>query len=140
MSQMRAMRFELRAMVAVIAVCALVFSLLIAGAAHRMHDGSSGKIALQGKTHAVMCHDRVSAFDPSTPSKNGPVDHKTCPDCCLAALVVSAVLPDRVATLARVIRAAAPISYVAFATRELEAPSSGAVNGARAPPSQHPIS
>jgi hypothetical protein len=143
MSQMRAMRVGLRAIAAVIAVCALVFSLLVAGATHHMREGASANIAPQRQAHMAVCHDytlQLSAFGSSTPADDGPVDRTSCPDCCLAALMASAVLPERIATFARPMRAAAPISYFAFAPNESDASVSGAVNGARAPPSRNSIS
>jgi hypothetical protein len=134
MSQMRALRLKLRAIAAVAAICALIFSLLVAGA-HRPRHDASHKTAQD----AAICHDlgrHLDAIGSWTPTKDKHSDRAECPYCCLASLAGSAVLPGRIATLARPIRAASIISYYAFSALEPETIVASAVNGARAPPSQ----
>jgi hypothetical protein len=135
------MRIELRAIVAAAAVCALIFSLLVAGAPHRMGDRVTLQNAHQGAGHVALCHDaaRQSTSSPE-PAKDGSGDQTGCPGCCLAALAVSTALPARVPILTRPLRAAEPIVYSAFAPSDFEASVLVAVNGARAPPSRNSIS
>jgi hypothetical protein len=136
MSQMRAMRIELRAIVAVTSVCALIFSLLIAGTMYRPRYGASHITAQQQDAQLATCHDvmqHMQAHGSSTPMNDGS-HHTGCPGCCLASLASAAVLPERLATLQRPMRVASPISYYAFSAHEPETNISSAVNGARAPP------
>lgn len=136
MSQMRAMRSELRAIVAVAAVCALIFSLLVAGAMHRPRGDGLNDLP-QKQAHVATCHGlagHLGANGSSTPANDGQQDHEGCPYCCLAALAGSVVLPERLATIARPARASSPVSYYAFSAQEPETPLSNSANGARAPP------
>ena len=144
MSQMRAMRIELRAIVVVIAVCASIFGLFLPAFTHSRHDGASSLASQQGDSH-IACPELKrpsSAFGSSTAPANDRQSHQTqCPGCCLAALAASAVLPERVATLARPIRGASQVSYYASSSeRKPETGASSAVNGARAPPTGNSIS
>jgi hypothetical protein len=138
MSQMRAMRMELRAIVAAAAVCALVFGLLVTGAGHRMQNGASAGDSRQVGAYTAMCQHfglHKDVGDSSTPSGKGSGGgHAQCPNCCLAALVVSAVMPQRIATFLRPERTAEPVVYFALATNIFETHVTGSVNGARAPP------
>jgi hypothetical protein len=138
MSQMRAMRKELRAIVAVAAVCALIFGLLVAGAMHRPRGIALNDISQQ-RAHVATCHGLAGHLDAngsSTPANDGQRDNAACPYCCLAALAGSVVLPERLATIARPARASSPISYYAFSAREPETTVSNSANGARAPPAE----
>lgn len=138
MSQMRAMRVELRAIFAAAAVCALVFGLFVTGAGHGMRNGASAGSHQVG-AYAAMCQHfglHKDVADSSAPSGKGSSDggHSQCPVCCLAALAVSAVMPQRVATFLRPERTAEPVVYFAVATNLFETHDTGSVNGARAPP------
>jgi hypothetical protein len=136
MSQMRAMRVELRAIFAVAAVCALIFSLLVAGAMHQPRGDGLNNIAQQ-QEHVATCHDLARHLDAngsSTPANDGRQDHAGCPYCCLAALAGSAVLPERLATITRPVRASSPVFYYAFSAHEPDTAVASAANGARAPP------
>jgi hypothetical protein len=140
---MRAMRVELRAIAAVVAVCGLVFGLLVTGTPHRMRAGVSMNNAYQNAAHMAMCHGNAlqhAALNSKAPADNSRDDGANCPNCCLAVFMASAVLPERVATISRPLRVAATISYYAFTPNVFDAVISGAVNGARAPPALEPIS
>ncbi len=134
MSQMRAQGGVVRAASAVVAVCALIFSLLVSGAAHGPHAYNVGARAAHS---AGACHNPAGAADvvnkASQPVRGG--DHIDCAQCCLAAVAGAAVLPGRVATLSRPPQlSSSPVRYFAFPTRKPETAASRAVNGARAPP------
>lgn len=133
MSQMRAMRLELRAMFAAVAACALVFALLISGAAN------AGRMSTHNAVGAAMAgcqHDRdASVFGKASPTPSGgQTGHNHCPDCRLVTQAGAAVLPERLATMARLAPAAEHASYTAFASHEPITAVSKAANGARAPP------
>lgn len=132
MSQLRAMCREHRAAISVAAICALIFGLLVTGAARPAH-------ALQndfGKT-AIACdhaaHHAGAATD-QEPARNGSLRHK-CPDCCLAAHAGTAVLPTRFGAVTRPGAAtAATVRYPSGAARQPDGLATSPANGARAPP------
>lgn len=132
MSQLRAMCREHRAAISVAAICALIFGLLVTGAARPAH-------ALQndfGKT-AIACdhaaHLSGAATDPE-PARNGSLGHK-CPDCCLAAHAGAAVLPARSVAVTRPSSApSATVHYASGTARQPDSLAASPANGARAPP------
>ncbi|MBM3553719.1 MAG: hypothetical protein FJX45_18730 [Alphaproteobacteria bacterium] len=137
MSQLRAMRREFRAAFAVAAVCALLFSLLVSGAVRSAH-------AFAGSISVACDHSEYLAGSPGvsvqdqteTQRRGAPAQtaHK-CPDCCLAPHANSAVLPGRVASVARPASRPATIHHSAVAAEPPESLTSSGANGARAPPS-----
>ncbi len=137
MSQLRAMRREFRAAFAVAAVCALMLSLLFSGAVRPAHAfADSGGVAcahaayLAG-SHTAAAQNWTEARRHGAPARSG---HK-CPDCCLAAHANAAVLPERMAWVARLAERPATIHRNAIAARPPESLTSSGANGARAPPS-----
>lgn len=137
MSQLRAMRREFRAALAVAAACALMLSLLLSGATRpaRAFAGSLG-VACEhslylAELNIAAAPDRSQTQQRGAPAQSG---HK-CPDCCLAAHANSAVLPERMASVARPAGRQATIHHHAIAARPPESVTSNGANGARAPPS-----
>lgn len=120
-----------RAIFAIVSVCALVFGLLVTGAPHTFAAGK--RIGAHGV--ASFCHDRDSGVaDHATPGKGGEKQGRSSCPCCLAAHAGPAVLPERFALVLRVEPAATPAVYLSrpatlphFTLRQI-------VNGARAPP------
>ena len=143
MSRIRAMRSELRAIFAAGAACALVFSLLVSGAAIGARRPATSAGA-GGYTTIACLHDRdgsSSSFGTaSSKPSGGQTEHIHCPDCCLATQAGSAVLPERLATIARPAPAAEHASYTVFASHEPIAAVSNTANGARAPPALSSLS
>lgn len=139
MSQTQAKRRESRAIFAVAAICALVFGLVVSGAAQASRASAGHLLSAHGPAaSSVTCDHPDYAVDAahhhSGPGEKSP-GHTKCPDCCLAAHAGPAVLPERVGTPTRpALERAAPIAYVALSAREPESSHSSAVNGARAPP------
>ncbi|MFO1103211.1 MAG: hypothetical protein U1E20_09945 [Methylocystis sp.] len=136
MSQLRAMRREFRAAFAVVAACALMLSLLLSGAARPAHAfaGSEGVAcehfaSLAGPLIAAS-QDATAAMRHGAPFRSG---HK-CPECCLAAHANSAVLPERMASIARSAARPATIDHSAIGARPPESLTPSGANGARAPP------
>jgi len=138
MSQMRAMRFELRAIVAALTVCALVLGLFVAGGARLAMAGASAKVTHGAGAHSIICqHQDANVSRTSAPADDRPSDHSRCPACCLAAFTASAALPLRIASVARPLASALPVVYFAPAADHFETTVAGSVNGARAPPTAH---
>lgn len=139
MSQMRTIGVELRAIIAVVAACALAFSLLVSGAVTGANGSAHASGASKGGSAALACYHsrqdaRVFGAAPVKPS-GGQSGHIHCPDCCLATQISSAVLPERLATIARPTPASAERApYSAISAHEPDTDDSNAVNGARAPP------
>jgi len=137
MSQLRAMRREFRAAFAVAAVCALMLSLLLSGAVRPAHAfaGPIG-VACDHSAYLAGLHVAVAQDGTETQRRGAPAQsgHK-CPDCCLAAHANSAVLPERVASVARPAGRPATIHHSSVAAQPPESFTSGGANGARAPPS-----
>jgi hypothetical protein len=127
------MRVELRAIFAAVAACALVFSLLVSGAANAGRMLTHNAV---GAATAGCPHDRDASIVGTASSKpsGGQTEHIHCPDCRLVTQAGSAVLPERLATMARPAPAAAHAAYSAFASLEPIAAVSNTANGARAPP------
>ena len=109
MSQLRALRWEFRTAFAVAAVCALMFSLLVASAVRpaQAFAGSDGVAcdhsAYLAGPHAAAAQNWIDAQPRGAPAHIG---HK-CPACCLSAHASSAILPGRVASFARPVAPAA---------------------------------
>ena len=138
MSQLRAMRPEFRAAFAVAAVCALMFSLLSSGAMRPAHalaersDIACDHFGYLSGTHAVSAQKGISAERDGLPARPA---HR-CPDCCLSAHAGHAVLPERVASVARPsAERAVSIHHSAVAALPPKSLTSSGANGARAPPS-----
>jgi hypothetical protein len=137
MSQLRAMRRELRTAFAVAAACALMLSLLLSGAVRPAH-AFAGSDGVACEHSAYFAQQLIAAAQDSTAAKrHGAPAHSRhkCPDCCLSAHTNSAVLPERVASVARPAARPATIHHSAIAARPPESVTSSAANGARAPPS-----
>lgn len=137
MSQMRPMRFELRAMLIIAAVSALVFSLVASGSAFAAKSDGPGLYSIaSAHMRAMGCNNAgssdVAAHDPAAPKKSS--HHADCPDCCRAPASAAAVLPERTGGCARRVGDVAPIYFSPFSCGEPENSIPTAVNGARAPP------
>ncbi len=137
MSHLRVMCREFRAAIAVGASYALIFGLLVTGAPRPAHAfvgvSANDSIACEPAIHHAGRQAATPAKD-SAPAPDGSPAHK-CPDCCLAAHAGAAVLPERIAVLTRPpAERPAIIHYHAGSARQPESLSSGAANGARAPP------
>ncbi len=136
MSQLRAMRRDFRAAFAVVAVCALMLSLLLSGATRPAHafaesDGlACSHSAYIARLHIAAAQDWIEAQRRGAPAHSG---HK-CPDCCLAAHVGSAVLPERLGWIAQPAGRTVLIHRHVIAARPPENLTSSGANGARAPP------
>ena len=143
MSQVRAICTKLRAIFASAAVCALLFGLLVSGAAQASAPVGS-RVGFDAAAHDVaLCPVRhllgAAANDPSRSNHGGAQGQ--CPDCCLAAHTSVGLAPERVSTVARpATDSASPVAYFAFSAREPESAVSSFVNGARAPPSRRATS
>lgn len=142
MSHLRAMYREFRSAFAVSVIYALIFGLLVTGAARPAHAfiGASANDSV-ACDHAIHLDGRQAATPAkdSAPAPDGSLARK-CPDCCLAAHAGAAVLPERIAVLTRPpAKRPATIHYCAGSARQPEGLSSGPANGARAPPAP-PIS
>lgn len=134
MSHWRAQRFELRAIFAAAAVCALVFALLVSGAQQGARGEGSMQIASDGDVHHAMCH--YSSFEISkdaTRDGGGQKKQAGCP-CCLATHTGAAVLPERTVASIRCERPAIRALYTALVDAAPHSAAPSAVNGARAPP------
>jgi hypothetical protein len=137
MSQLRAKRRELRTAFAVAAACALMLSLLLSGAVRPAHAfAASNGVACEHSGYFAQqliaaAQDSTAAKRHGAPARSG---HK-CPDCCLSAHANSAVLPERVAAIARIAARPATIHHRAIAARPPESLATSGANGARAPPS-----
>lgn len=140
MSQLRAMRREFRAALAVAAVCALMFSLLLSGATRPAHAfADQGGIACDHAAYVAGLHPTAAQKGSST-QRDGLPTHspRSCPDCCLNAHASHAVLPERLISVARPnAERAAPIQLCAVAAQPPESFTANGANGARAPPSIH---
>ncbi|RNJ51051.1 hypothetical protein D1O30_17075 [Methylocystis hirsuta] len=140
MSQLRAMRREFRAALAVAAVCALMLSLLLSGATRPAHAfADQGGIACDHAAYVAGLHATAAQKGSST-QRDGSPTHSTrsCPDCCLNAHAGHAVLPERLISVARPnAERAAPIQPSAVAAQPPESFAANGANGARAPPSIH---
>ena len=141
MSQLRAMRREFHAALAVAAACALMLSLLLSGAtrpAHAFADQGGG-IACDHAAYVADLHATAAQKGGST-QRDGSPTHSTrsCPDCCLNAHAGHAVLPERLISVGRPnAERAAPIQLCAVAAQPSESFAANGANGARAPPSIH---
>lgn len=146
MSQLRAMRREFRAAFAVVTACALMFSLLLSGAARPAHAFAAPiAFACDHVAHAqaasaatAQALDVVALKMSETRRDGGPGrSGHNCPDCCLAAHASHAVLPERLGWVTQP-RAEGParIRHSAIATQPPETFVSNGANGARAPPSR----
>ncbi len=137
MSQLRAMRREYRAAFAVAAVCALILTLLLSGAGRPAH-AFAGPEGVACEHLAYLTGQPIAAAQDSSDAERHNASaqsrHK-CPDCCRAAHAHSAVLPQRVASVARPVGRPATIHHRAIAARPPESMPSRGANGARAPPS-----
>ena len=140
MSQLRAMRREFRAALAVAAVCALMLSLLLSGATRPAHAfADQGGIACDHAAYVAGLHATAAQKGSST-QRDGSPTHSTrsCPDCCLNAHTGHAVLPERLISVARPnAERAAPIQPSAVAAQPPESFAANGANGARDPPSIH---
>jgi len=140
MSQLRAMRREFRAALAVAAVCALMLSLLLSGATRPAHAfADQGGIACDHAAYVAGLYATAAQKESST-QRDGSPTHSTrsCPDCCLNAHAGHAVLPERLISVARPnAERAAPIQPSAVAAQPPESFAANGANGARAPPSIH---
>ncbi|MGJ0513283.1 DUF2946 family protein [Methylocystis sp.] len=140
MSQLRAMRREFHAALAVAAVCALMLSLLLSGATRPAHAyADQGGIACDHAAYVAGLHATAAQKGSST-QRDGSPTHSTrsCPDCCLNAHAGHAVLPERLISVARPsAERAAPIQPSAIAAQPPESFAANGANGARAPPSIH---
>ena len=138
MSQLRAMRWEVRAAFAVAAVCALMLSLLLSGATRPAHAfADQDGIACDHAAYVAGLHATAAQKGSST-QRDGSPTHSTrsCPDCCLNAHAGHAVLPERLISVARPnAERAAPIQPNAVAAQPPESFAANGANGARAPPS-----
>jgi hypothetical protein len=137
MSQKRALRFDLRAIAAIVGVCALLFGSLSVGARAQAHGALSHDASLTGGAiafDAMGCRHIANANSDSSKPRS-PAHSAHCPDCCLAAQAASAVLPARPpsATLPSP-DAALRVVYRPLSTSEPASAASRSVNGARAPP------
>jgi hypothetical protein len=139
MSQLRHISSNLRAALAVVAIWMLMFSAVTSGSAAAYagdpvyRDNASASVGL------FACFKRHMTQRADAPNEKAPPGHANkghhCPDCCLVAQAVAAVLPERVATVARPLTAPpSPICYLAESSRSPESAHARAVNGARAPP------
>jgi hypothetical protein len=135
MSQLRAISSGIRSAIAVVAVWGLMLGVAASGAAAANAANPSSETSASGGLFACfkrhMTHQTDVAGE-KTPERQSKKHH--CPDCCLAAHAAAAVLPARLATIARPSQAPQPIAYLAATSREPESFSSRTVNGARAPP------
>lgn len=138
MSQSRHISRALRAAVAIVVACALMFSVSAAGAAVASEteitvktDGSAsvGLFACF-KRHMTQRADGASA-DRTQDGQKSAKPH--CP-CCLAAHTAAAVLPARLATPAAPRAAPSPIYRLWSTAHAPEGAGSRAAHGARAPP------
>ncbi|MFA6205320.1 hypothetical protein [Methylocystis sp. H62] len=140
MSQLRAMRREFRAAFAVAAACALMFSLLLSGAARPAHAfADQGGIACDHAAYVAGLHANAVQKEGAT-QRDGSPTHSThrCPDCCLTAHAAPAVLPERVASATQpAAERPSEIRHCAVATQPPESFAANGANGARAPPSSH---
>ncbi len=136
MSQLRAMRREFRAAFAVAAACALMFSLLVSGVRPARAFAGSVGVACEHSLYLAGLNIAAAQDGTETQQRGAPArSGGKCPDCCLAAHASSAVLPERVASVARPAAPAATIQLNAAAARPPESLTSSSANGARAPPS-----
>jgi hypothetical protein len=127
----------MRAILAIVGVCALVLGLL--AAAPHASAGAGLRGAARGA--GAFCHRGavpVSASDQSTPVENGGEKHISCP-CCLSAHASPVVLPERVALLMRPDLAAIPAVYCSFPKSLPHFTLRLSVNCARAPPAASPL-
>lgn len=140
MSQLRAMRQEFRAALAVAAVCALMFSLLLSGATRPAHAfADPGGIACDHAAYVASLHATAAQKGGAT-QRDGSPTHSThsCPDCCLSVHAAPAVLPERVASALRPpAERPSEIRHCGVATQPPESFAANGANGARAPPSIH---
>jgi hypothetical protein len=137
MSQDGGHKVGMRAILAIVGVCALVLGLL--AAAPHASAGAGLRGAAQGA--GAFCHQRVAplpASDHSTPAENGDEKHIACP-CCLSAHASPVVLPERVALLMRLDPAAIPAVYCSFPKSLPHFTLRLSVNCARAPPAVAPL-
>ncbi|CCJ06788.1 hypothetical protein [Methylocystis sp. SC2] len=140
MSQLRAMRREFRAALAVAAVCALMLSLLLSGATRPAHAfANQGGVACDHAAYVAGLHATAAQKGSSTQRDGAPAHSpRNCPDCCLNAHAGHAVLPERLISVARPnAEPAAPIQLRAVAAQPPESFAANGANGARAPPSIH---
>jgi hypothetical protein len=138
MSQGAGHKGKMRAIFAIVGVCALVFGLLAASAPH-----ASARAGARGAALGVgaFCHDRdadVASAETAAPDKSRAKKQISCP-CCLAAHAGSAVLPERFALLMRLERTATPAVYRSSTRSPPRFKLRQTVNGARAPPGFAPL-
>jgi hypothetical protein len=136
MSQGNQQHPGLRAVFAVTAVCALLFSLFISGAIQGARaEAISGDA---GFSQAAPCPMMLGAAveHASAGHKGGGHTGKVdCPFCCLAAQAGAAVIPDRLGSVVRPPRiVSSPIVYVTAAAHDPQTAVANAANAARAPP------
>jgi hypothetical protein len=139
MSHMRHISISMRAALAVFAVWMLAFSAVTSGAAAASAANLSYTSNAPASVGLFACFkrhmtQRADAADEKAPAGHSSKGHH-CPDCCLAAQAVAAVLPARVATIAKPLPAESyAVSYLAATSRDPEGAPTRAANGARAPP------
>jgi hypothetical protein len=137
MSQLRAMCRKFRAAFAVSAICALIFGLLVTGAAMPAHasiNASTGDGIACDHASYVAGVQAIATQKDGAPMRGGSLAH-ACPDCCLAAHAGAAVLPERIATVTRpAAERPVTIHYCSGSARQPESLAWNAANGARAPP------
>jgi hypothetical protein len=140
MSQLRAMRREFRAALAVAVACALMLSLLLSGATRPAHAiANQGGVACDHSVSFAGAHAAAAQKEISMQRDGSPAHHQhRCPDCCLSVHAAPAVLPERVAS-AMLTAAERPseIQHCAVAAQPPESFAANGANGARAPPSIH---
>ncbi|MEK4032695.1 DUF2946 family protein [Methylocystis sp. IM3] len=137
MSQLRHISRSVRAVIAIIAAFALMFSVSASGAAAAdatdivLKNNSSASAGLFAcfKRHMTQ---RADSGAEKTTQEQGPAKHH-CP-CCLAAHSAAAVLPPRLATPAAPLRAPIRFCLLAATAHEPESVAFHAAHGARAPP------
>lgn len=141
MSHMGRLSIGTRAIFAVAAVCALVFGLLVSGAAQSARGETAMRASFAGAAHLAMCHDHsFGASKGEAPHQENDGTARSGCACCLAAHAGAAILPEREAAFIRLERASAPVLYLAASERPPRSAALDAANGARAPPRYASIS
>ncbi len=137
MSQLRHISRSIRAVIAIAAAWALMFSISASGAGAAaatdivFKNNSSANVGLFAcfKRHMTQRGDPVG--EKTSPGQGAAKHH--CP-CCLAAHTAAAVLPQRLATPAAPLRAPIPICVLTATAHEPESLAFHSAHGARAPP------
>jgi len=120
------------------AAWALMFSVMTSGAAAASSDTFVLKNNGAASVGLFACFKRHMTQHAATTDEKAPekrsAGNRHCPECCLVALGGAAVLPERIAKVARPVPTPAPAFDLATTYDEPKSAHSGAVNGARAPP------